>query len=118
MTENIKSTKFVGDLAENEACKFLEKNNYKVIDRNWRTKYCEIDIVAKKDKQIYFVEVKYRKNNNYGSGLEAVTAKKQKQMQFSAELWLSKNRAKNEAYLAVISLSGEFPKVEDFLVIY
>lgn len=117
MTENIKSTKYIGDLAEDEACKYLENNNYKVIDRNWRTKYCEIDIVAVKNKVIYFVEVKYRRKDNQGGGLEAVNATKQKQMTFAAEIWLSNNSLYQDAFLAVISLNGDYPRVQEFIVI-
>jgi uncharacterized protein (TIGR00252 family) len=117
MTENINSTKYIGDIAEDQACKYLKKNKYKIIDRNWRTRYCEVDIIAEKDRIIYFVEVKYRRNNNQGGGLAAVNLAKQKQMAFAAEIWISNHGHSQDAYLAVISLGGDFPKVEDFIVI-
>ena len=48
----------IGKIGEDLACEYLEKNGYKVIDRNYLKKWGEIDIVAKKDKKIHFVEVK------------------------------------------------------------
>ena len=117
MTENINSTKYIGDLAENQACKYLIDHKYKILDRNWRTKYCEIDIIAEKNSDIYFVEVKYRRNNNQGGGLAAVNNAKQKQMAFAAELWISSHGLSHDAFLAVISLGGDFPRVEDFVVV-
>jgi len=48
----------IGEIGENISCEFLVKRGYKILDRNYRKKWGEIDIVAKKDKKIYFVEVK------------------------------------------------------------
>ena len=50
-------------------------DGHEIIERNWRTRYCEIDIVSKKDNALYFTEVKYRKNDNFGDGLAAITNK-------------------------------------------
>jgi len=51
----------------------------------------EIDIVSSKDDTLHFTEVKYRKNDNFGGGLAAITAKKQRQMRFAAELFVAKH---------------------------
>lgn len=48
----------VGGLGEDMACEFLMKHGYKILDRNYRKKWGEIDIIAKKDDIIHFVEVK------------------------------------------------------------
>ena len=48
----------VGELGENLACKYLEKNGFEILDRNYRKKWGELDVVAKKDKILHFVEVK------------------------------------------------------------
>ncbi len=48
----------IGEIGENISCEFLVKRGYKILDRNYRKKWGEIDIIAKKDKKIYFVEVK------------------------------------------------------------
>jgi len=48
----------IGQIGENVACEFLVKQGYEILDRNYRKKWGEIDIVAKKDSVIHFVEVK------------------------------------------------------------
>src|SRR3990167_5197902 len=48
----------IGKIGEDCACQYLEKNGYKVIERNYLKKWGEIDIVARREKKLYFVEVK------------------------------------------------------------
>jgi uncharacterized protein (TIGR00252 family) len=109
------NSKDIGNYGEDEACKYLEINNYKIIDRNWRTKWCEVDIVCSKNNIIYFVEVKYRRNNLYGDGLEAITSNKLKQMKFAAEMWAHSHKLKDDYTIAVVSVS---PSGTDFVEIY
>ena len=84
---------------------------YKVLFKNWRTRRCEIDIVASKGKCVYFVEVKYRQQATQGSGFDYITAKKLKQMRFGAEMWVSEYRWTGDYCLAAAEVSGT-----DFLV--
>lgn len=109
------NSKEIGNYGEDEACKYLESNNYKIIDRNWRTKWCEIDIVCSKNNIIYFVEVKYRTRNLYGDGLEAITSNKLKQMNFAAEMWVHSHKLVDDYSVAVVSVS---PNGIDFVEIY
>jgi len=76
---------------ERAAADWLVADGHEIIARNWRTRYCEIDIVSSKDDTLHFTEVKYRKNDNFGGGLAAITAKKQRQMRFAAELFVAKH---------------------------
>ena len=85
-----KTTKQIGDAAENSVSEKLMNNGHDIIARNWRTRYCEIDIISKKDNTLYFTEVKYRKNNNFGDGFDAIDSRKEKQIRFAAELFLSR----------------------------
>ena len=101
-----------GRRGEDVAADYLEKHGHKIIERNWKTKWCEIDIVSEKDNTLYFSEVKYRKR---GDGLDAITPAKQKQMRFAAEMYLQKYPDKN-ARLAAIAVNGNFV-VTDFLVL-
>ena len=48
----------IGQVGEDSACKYLESNGYRILDRNYLKKWGEIDIIAMKDKRIHFVEVK------------------------------------------------------------
>jgi len=54
---------------------------------------------------VYFIEVKYRKTDQFGSGLEYITPKKLQQMRFAAEMWLSQNDWGEDAMLAAIDAS-------------
>lgn len=110
------TVKSIGKIAEDEAAKYLQRKGYRVIDKNWKTKYCEIDIIAEKNNTIYFVEVKYRRQENQGGGIAAITPKKLKQMKFATEFWrVSHPKQQNNVQLAVISMSGISPQVKEFL---
>jgi Holliday junction resolvase-like predicted endonuclease len=84
-------TTFIGKDAESRIADFLKANKFKILAQNWRTRVCEIDIVAQKEKVVYFVEVKYRSSEKQGSGLEYITPKKLGQMHFAAEIWNQQN---------------------------
>lgn len=102
------TTKQIGDSAEDEATNYLIRQGHEILERNWKTKICEIDIVSKKDETIYFTEVKYRKKSYQGDGFSAVTSKKLRQMKFAAEFYVLKNKLDNiNLLLAVASLGGD-----------
>lgn len=67
----------LGRYGEKVGREFLEFNNYTVLDTNVRTRYGEIDIVAKKDNILAVVEVKTRRTRSYGLPCEAVSRQKQ-----------------------------------------
>lgn len=110
------TTKSIGDVAENIAAKYLVSYGHQILDRNWKTKFCEIDIVSRKGDVIYFTEVKYRKKPDQGGGLATVTPKKLHQMKFAAEFYVLSNKLSNvNLRLAVMSLGGQPSVVEVFL---
>jgi ribonuclease HII len=112
------TTKQIGDSGEQAAEEYLIKHEHMVFERNWKTKYCEIDIVSKKDDTVYFTEVKYRRSALQGGGLGAITPKKLKQMRFAAEFYMTVNKVQADTLkLAVISVTGTPPTVETFLEI-
>ncbi|TYB31687.1 MAG: YraN family protein [Candidatus Mcinerneyibacterium aminivorans] len=74
----MKNNQDKGSAGEKKALEYLKKNDYKIIDTNFNSKFGEIDIIAEKGENLVFVEVKYRKGNSYGSPLEAITRKKQR----------------------------------------
>lgn len=96
-----------GHAAEKQAATYLVKHGFKIRELNWKTRYCEIDIVAEKDKTVWFVEVKSRKNNSHGYGYEYVTPKKLRQMQFAAEMWVQTNNWNGDYRLAVVSIDND-----------
>lgn len=95
-----------GHEAEQDAVVYLKKLGYKIVDINWKTKYCEIDIIAENKRRIYFIEVKSRKSSSYGSGLDYITNKKLRQMTFAAEMWVSNKGWKGDFQLAAIGITN------------
>ena len=122
--ENLKTSKKtrrvkIGDKGEQAAADWLVADGHEIIERNWRTRYCEIDIVSKKDNVLYFTEVKYRKNDNFGDGLAAITNKKTAQMRFAAEIFIAKNAQYEscDMQMLAISVDGNPPVVEECVVL-
>lgn len=99
-------TTSIGKNAEEAVANLLTERGYVIIDRNWRTKICEIDIVAKKDRVIYFIEVKYRSQNYQGEGFDYITPSKLKQMKFSAGIWCVQNSWEGDYRLMAASVGG------------
>ncbi len=108
------TTRQIGDKGEQAAADWLTARGHEIVARNWRTRYCEIDIVSVKGEVLYFTEVKYRKNDGFGDGLAAITAKKQRQMRFAAELFLAGKPEYSgmAAKLLAASVSGDPPAVQ------
>lgn len=100
-----------GRAAEAAAAEFLQAKGCTVLAQNWRTRWCEIDIVATREHITYFVEVKYRASATWGDGLAYVTPQKIRQMRFAAEFWCAKHGASGDYRLAAIALTGHPPRV-------
>lgn len=115
---NLVSTTTVGSMAEEKVANYLQGNGHEIIGRNWKTKYCEIDIISSKGRTVYFTEVKYRKKSDRGDGLVAITPKKQKQMTFAAKVYIQAKRMHDlDVQLAVASVSGDTMVVEEWLAL-
>ena len=80
-----------GNIGEEKAVLFLKDNKYAILQRNFRTTIGEIDIIAKKDDRIIFVEVKQKQTARYGMPREMVTQAKQRRIKKVAELYLKIN---------------------------
>ena len=84
----------IGSLGEKLTVKWLELQNYNLLEHNWRCRWGEIDIIAqdRSDRTIAFVEVKTRSKNNWDeNGLLAVNATKQKKIIKTASMFLAKH---------------------------
>lgn len=104
----------IGRKAEETVAKHLQKEGLKLVAKNWRNRFCEIDLVMTKGDEVYFIEVKYRSSDKQGSGFEYITPKKLKQMKFAAEYWISVNDWDGDARLLVAETdqSGECQLVD------
>ncbi len=87
----------LGKRGEDLACDYLKGHGLKIIQRNYRQKSGEIDIVCRDQSYIVFVEVKTRKSLRYGLPYEAVTKKKQAQISRVALDYLTRHKCLNHA---------------------
>ncbi len=87
------------------AVEYLKQSGFSVLQTNYRTKVGEIDIVAKKDATIYFIEVKTRTSERYGKPYESVTHTKQAHMKRAAQWYVLQNKiGRSKLKLAVVSI--------------
>ncbi len=71
------------------ALRYLLERGYELVERNYRTRYGELDLILRKDNTLVFVEVKLRRGTGFGGPLEAVTPRKQTTIRSLAEQYLS-----------------------------
>ena len=72
----ILNTREIGNKYEDKSVETLVKEAYGILERNYQNRFGEIDIIAEKNKELVFIEVKYRKTNKFGYGYEAVDRRK------------------------------------------
>lgn len=98
-----------GAAYELKAEEYLLGNSYKILERNFRNRSGEIDLIAKKDGVIRFIEVKYRTTSDFGNPLEAVDVRKQNQIRKVAMYYLMKNKLSEwtPCQFDVIAFEGE-----------
>lgn len=99
----------LGKKGEDIACRFLEKRGFRVIERNLRTPFGEIDIIAKKGTKLYFVEVKTRKSLEQGLPVEAVSRTKKDHIINSIYYYLKGKEANFEiGIVSIIDRAGNY----------
>ena len=78
-----------GAWGEELALRYLTRRGYELVDRNYRTRYGELDLILRHKEVLVFVEVKLRRGVGFGDPLEAVTPRKQAAIRALAERYLS-----------------------------
>ena len=106
-----------GNYGETLACEYLKSHGYKIIERNYRIRGGEIDIVAMDADYLVFVEVKARYSHKYGLPVESITPWKIKALKRSAQFYVMQSNWGNGPYrLDMISVdfatSKDNPKIE------
>ena len=101
-----------GKAAEQYALRFLRHNGLHHIGSNISCRYGEIDHIMQEGKEIVFVEVRYRRNDHYGSGFETISHAKQSRLRKAAEYFLQSNPdiSFKSCRFDVVSLSAASPK--------
>jgi len=79
------NNKATGDKGEEIAAVYLVKNGYQMVERNWRFRRWEVDIIATKGRFLHFIEVKTRKSLRYGRPEESITRDKMSNLKNVAE---------------------------------
>ena len=99
----------MGTSYEIKAEEYLMQKGYKILERNFRNRQGEIDIIAKDKEYFCFIEVKYRTTNDFGNPLEAVDFRKQNQIRKVALYYLMKNKLSEwtPCRFDVIAFEGE-----------
>lgn len=100
--------KITGACGEDAACSFLKKAKYKIVERNFRCTYGEIDIIARKGEDLIFVEVKTRSSDKFGTPAQAVTYYKKQNIVKTAQVYLMKNPTDLNIRFDIIEVYGAF----------
>lgn len=102
-------TQQAGQNAEDLACKYLQHQGLRLVDRNYRCRLGEIDLIMQDKASIVFVEVRYRKSIGFGTGAESVTLSKQNKLIKTASYYLQqqKHNEKINCRFDVVSITGE-----------
>lgn len=111
--------KLLGDRGERAAARYLKKKGYRIVSRQYRNQFGEIDLIALDGQQIVFVEVKTRSSTANGQPFEAVHDAKQKKLTKLALVWLKKHqRMKQTARFDIVSIvwpdGSRQPDIEHF----
>lgn len=101
------------------AAQWYEDNGYEVLDRNWRRREGEVDLIVRRGKTVAFCEVKTRSSDRFGTGAESVLGAKQRRIRRLATRWLSEltpasGRSRVEVRFDVVSITaGRVEVIED-----
>ena len=109
----------LGAEGEQLAAQWYEDHGYEVLDRNWRRREGEVDLIVRHGKTVAFCEVKTRSSDVFGTGAESVLEAKQRRIRRLAARWLSEltpasGRARVEVRFDVVSITaGQVEVIEN-----
>lgn len=104
-----------GRTGEDLAVRYLEKQGYVIVERNYRNRIGEIDIIARDGEYLVFTEVKTRRSNRYGSPFDAVDFRKQRQISKVALAFMTQHRCLEVMVrfdVVAVHLEGQSSRVE------
>jgi putative endonuclease len=104
----------LGAIGEDAAAAWYEARGFEILDRNWRVREGEIDLVARSGHTIVFCEVKTRSSDRFGAPVESVTASKQRRLRTLAARWLAEHAAQRGEVrfdVASVTPAGASPAV-------
>jgi putative endonuclease len=103
-----------GAYAEKLACEYLQKEGLQLIEKNFRVKCGEIDLIMRDKAYLIFIEVRFRKNNFFGGALESITWRKQQRLIHAAQIFSFKHPLAKTlpSRFDVVTLTGDLRKPE------
>ena len=109
------ATKQLGDHGEQVVADFLTAAGHEIVARNYKTKLFEVDIISRKNEVLYFTEVKYRSDHDFGEALDFIDKKKQQKMHLAVAGFLTAHPeyADFMSILAVAAVGEDF-KLEEW----
>lgn len=96
-----------GEKAEQQALEFLRGQRLRLIEKNYRCPFGEIDLIMDERQTLVIVEVRFRQSDRYGSAAESVTWQKQSRIIASAEHYLMTHRVQTPVRFDVVAISGD-----------
>ena len=96
----------LGEWGESKAARHYESSGYVVLDRNWRVRGGELDLVLGRGDEIVFCEVKTRSSGRFGHGVEAVGYRKQQFLRRTAVSWLRAHERRGRLRFDVAAVTG------------
>ncbi len=105
------SRKISGNRAEDKACKYLKKVGLHLLERNFATKAGEVDLIMKDGETLVFIEVRYRKNTDFGGATASVTPKKQQRIIKASLAYQQKCAPQSAMRFDVIAIEGNPPSI-------
>lgn len=113
-SENDKKIKRLGKAGEYKACAYLKKQGYKIIKRNYKNPFGEVDIIAGKEGVIAFIEVKTRRSDNFGQPSEAVNSNRRGRYVNAANYYFTGRQIDCVVRFDIIEiLNGEINHIEN-----
>lgn len=94
----------LGAWGEEKAARFLEQQGFRILERNFHSRFGEIDLIAETDDFLVFVEVRLRKTTRFGTPEETVDHRKQQKLRLTAEAYLQKHPTDKQPRFDVVAL--------------
>ena len=105
----------VGKAGEEAAVQYLCKHGYQILERNYRCRFGEIDLIARDGRTLAFIEVKTRRSQSYGPAAAAVTLKKQRHLIKASQVYLIERKKPGEFCrfdVVTVELDAQAPRIE------
>jgi putative endonuclease len=106
MPAGTESAPAIGSVWEDQALRYLQAQGLRLLERNYRCRRGEIDLVMRDDGCLVFVEVRYRKSSAYGTAAETVTRTKQRRITAAAQRYLQQHPSRLDCRFDILGIDA------------